>query len=319
MNNTYYSGIPYSESLQHYGVPGMKWGVRRYQNKDGTRTTLGKKRYRKGGDLYSDSSKPKKSSTKVTGRNTEVSGNATRRLAEGIVRGMKQKLAEKFPYMLNDEEIEKYTNRQRSENAYLTSRGDKRIAKQRGKQDSYMSTLAKNTLNSVTRIAVDKTMNKAMDRLLETENEKELREAKTERNKYEESSNAALNRLYNTISSNDEANEEDHKTLLNNQDRAQKLLDKIEKRSVKYKTTNAVDKKRLLAQNASDLIKMKKLTKHSEQLRKNIDKRAEENERSRKSISSTGFDPYSNKGKGGKGVSEQRLREILDEVLNQNS
>lgn len=29
-------------SLQHYGVKGMKWGVRRYQNKDGTLTSLGK-------------------------------------------------------------------------------------------------------------------------------------------------------------------------------------------------------------------------------------------------------------------------------------
>lgn len=33
--------------LMHWGVPGMKWGIRRYQNKDGTLTEAGKKRYDK--------------------------------------------------------------------------------------------------------------------------------------------------------------------------------------------------------------------------------------------------------------------------------
>lgn len=31
--------------LKHYGIKGMKWGVRRYQNSDGTLTTEGEKRY----------------------------------------------------------------------------------------------------------------------------------------------------------------------------------------------------------------------------------------------------------------------------------
>lgn len=36
MNNTY---------LAHHGIKGMKWGVRRYENYDGTLTAAGQKRY----------------------------------------------------------------------------------------------------------------------------------------------------------------------------------------------------------------------------------------------------------------------------------
>ena len=34
-----------SDELYHHGIKGQKWGVRRFQNKDGSLTTKGKKRY----------------------------------------------------------------------------------------------------------------------------------------------------------------------------------------------------------------------------------------------------------------------------------
>lgn len=36
-----------SESLVHYGIRGMRWGVRRYQSKDGSLTPAGKRRLSK--------------------------------------------------------------------------------------------------------------------------------------------------------------------------------------------------------------------------------------------------------------------------------
>lgn len=38
-------GLYEQHYLKHYGVKGQKWGVRRYQNEDGTLTALGKERY----------------------------------------------------------------------------------------------------------------------------------------------------------------------------------------------------------------------------------------------------------------------------------
>ena len=47
MNDFREFSMQYNEYLMHFGVKGMHWGIRRYQNPDGTLTNAGKKHYSK--------------------------------------------------------------------------------------------------------------------------------------------------------------------------------------------------------------------------------------------------------------------------------
>lgn len=60
-----------SDELYHYGIKGQKWGIRRFENEDGTLTEAGKKRY-SGSKLYAKYEKEEKKLNKLYERTNQL-------------------------------------------------------------------------------------------------------------------------------------------------------------------------------------------------------------------------------------------------------
>ena len=98
-----------ADELKHYGIKGMKWGVRRFQNKDGSLTADGRKRY---------GSEDLKSMQKQVNQGKNVVDGVKKTRAKAAERQTEKKIRDDLSKM-SDQELRDIVNRLNMEERYM--------------------------------------------------------------------------------------------------------------------------------------------------------------------------------------------------------
>lgn len=151
----YDSGFPYSDELYHFGIKGQKWGVRRYQNEDGTLTTAGKLRY---------------GAQKVG----EVFARGAKSVGSSIVTSYKRK----HPKLMSEEELNAEIKRQQKLNELKRAREEARRGTAGEKVKEIMWKGANTAVTTLAAQSMTKIGQGLGERILETNQQKKLRQLK---------------------------------------------------------------------------------------------------------------------------------------------
>ena len=109
------------EELQHHGIKGQKWGVRRYQNEDGSLTAKGKQRYGTKENFEKQYPEDKKKTLGKVSSTIKKTGGAVDKLKnvnDEQIRKTNEARIKKDVSQMSDQELQKVVNRLNMEERY---------------------------------------------------------------------------------------------------------------------------------------------------------------------------------------------------------
>lgn len=117
--------------IVHWGIKGMKWGRRRWQNEDGSLTAEGKEHYRKVDNAFSEGKDGKPSRAQKIGSNAKDLTREAKNLGS-IISGMSDRKKPKTDLSgISDDELRRRINRLNMEKQYRDLSSDGSVSKGR--------------------------------------------------------------------------------------------------------------------------------------------------------------------------------------------